>query len=204
MGLSKEENPLVNCNFLLRVDAVWDLPCKKIGSFKSENEYETIQEGGVNDYVHLRKKPVSKPNTFDVERYIGVNYFDPLPIGRHPVLPIILYVSRYTNDFKTPKRTFTFTGCTVMSKTYGELDAEHSGLILETTTIAYQRVLVVNDVLDDPMPNWSFDSTGRKMEGMGKRMAQRNFQEVRKSEMIKNSRTWNGARSGNRIKDLMM
>lgn len=192
MGLNKDGNPLVNCNFLLRVDAVWDLPCKKIGSFKCENEYETIQEGGVNDYVYLRKKPVSKPFTFDVERYIGVDYFDPLPVGRQPILPILLYVSRYSDDFKTPKRTFTFMGCTVMGKTYGELDAEHSGLILETTTIAYQRVLVVNDILDDPAPSWSFDTSGRKMEGLGRRKAQRNVQELRKREMMKLARTWNG------------
>lgn len=136
------ENPLVNCNFLLRVDAVYDLPCKRINSFQMENEYETIQEGGVNDYVYLRKKPISKPFTFEYERYIGMNYFDPLPIGRRPEKPIFLYISNYGNGFLFSRRVFIFQGCTVTQKRYGELDAEKTGLLLETTTVAYQQLQV--------------------------------------------------------------
>ncbi len=132
--------PLVNYNFLLRVDAVYDLQCRKIGSITQEKEYEMIQEGGVNDYVHMREKPISKPFTFQVERYIGENFFDPLPLGKRLELPVTLYVGRYLPASKNPRWTFTFQGCTVTNKTYGELDAERSGLMVETTTIAYQQM----------------------------------------------------------------
>ena len=107
-----------------------------------EEEYETIQEGGINDYVHIRKKPVSRPHTFQVERYVDEKYFDPLPLGRILQSPIILYISKYFNDFENADYIVEFDGCTVIGKTYGDLDAESSGLCIETTTIAFQQITV--------------------------------------------------------------
>lgn len=138
------KNLMPNYIFLLRVDAMYDLPCTKISGIAQEKEYENIMEGGVNDYVWLREKPASKPNTLQIERYIGENHFDPLPVGYQPQMPLVLYVSRYVNDFNRGTMTFTFKGVTVVSKKYGELDAEKSGLMSVTTEIAYQQVTVEN------------------------------------------------------------
>ncbi len=149
--------PLVNYNFMLRVDAVYDLQCRKISSITQEKEYEMIQEGGVNDYVHMREKPISKPFTFQVERYIGENFFDPLPLGKQLELPVTLYVGRYLPASNDPKWTFTFKGCTVTNKTYGELDAERSGLMVETTTIAYQQMELEQSEID-PIHNGGISS----------------------------------------------
>lgn len=159
------KNPLVNYHFLLRVDAVYDLPCRKISGFEQEIEYENIQSGGVNHYVYLRQKPTTKPYSFKVERYIGANYFDPLPVGKQPQLPILLYVSRSFYNFTKPKQTFTFTGCTVLSKSYGELDAEKSGLMSETTTIAYQQMHLVTDNDEDIYSILGLNLPGRKYQG---------------------------------------
>ena len=49
--------PLVNNHFMLRVELLFDLPCKSVRTFTREMEYELIQEGGLNDYVHRRRKP---------------------------------------------------------------------------------------------------------------------------------------------------
>ncbi len=149
--------PLVNYNFMLRVDAVYDLQCRKISSITQEKEYEMIQEGGVNDYVHMREKPISKPFTFQVERYIGENFFDPLPLGKQLELPVTLYVGRYLPASNDPKWTFTFKGCTVTNKTYSELDAERSGLMVETTTIAYQQMELEQSEID-PIHNGGVSS----------------------------------------------
>lgn len=143
--VSKGENPLVNCNFLLRVESLFDIPCRKVTGITQEKEYEPIQSGGINDYVFLRQKPVSKPNTFQIERYIGTDFIDPLSVGMQMALPLILYVSRYPNDFSNPQGTFSFTGCTVMSKNFSELDAAQAGLLVETTTIAYQQVFFCSE-----------------------------------------------------------
>ncbi len=141
------KNPAVNFNFMLRVEGIYDLPCKSVHVFQKENEYEFIQEGGLNDYVHMRRKPISKPFTFQVERYVGTDILDPLANGTDLVLPIILMINRYRiyGDF-LPVRMYVFTGCTVMSKEYGELNAEKSGLLIETTTIAYRELLCIDDV----------------------------------------------------------
>lgn len=144
--------PLVNYNFMLRVDGMYDLPCKSIHSFTKENEYEYIQEGGVNDYVQMRRKPISRPFTIDIERYAAVDYFDPLPNGKELALPVVLFVDQYPlaswSMFTATKRTYTFMHCCVMKKTYGDLNAEQSGLLIETTTLSYQELLVVDMPFD--------------------------------------------------------
>ena len=81
--------------------------------------------------------------------YGGSDYFDPLPNGAELILPVLLLVSRYANRFDVTKRTYAFTGCTVMGKSYGELNAESSGLLVETTTIAYREMLCIDTVWDD-------------------------------------------------------
>ena len=166
------KNPAVNFNFMLRVEGVYDLPCRSVRAFQRENEYELIQEGGLNDYVHMRRKPISKPFTFQVERYVGVDILDPLTSGTDLVLPVILFVNRYSvyGDF-LPVRMYVFTGCTVMAKEYGELNAEKSGLLTETTTIAYREMACMENIagsflMEEP---WRFHDKDKK--GNGKQSA---------------------------------
>ena len=163
--MNQGKNPLVSYNFMLRVEGIFDIPCKAVHSFKKENEYEYIQEGGLNDYVHMRRKPISQPFTLTVERYVGTDYYDPLYNGAELVLPLILLVSRYNNEFGLTKRSYVFTGCTVMSKEYGELNGEKSGLHTETIVIGYREMLVVTNPADFPKGNWMDDrndDTSRK------------------------------------------
>jgi hypothetical protein len=175
------------------------LACTRVSGITQELEYENIMEGGVNDYVQIRQKPSTKVKVLEIERYIGEKYLDPLTVGRRPVLPIILYVSRYMNDFATPKMVFTFTGCTVMEKSYGELDAEKSGLFTEKTKIAYESVVLVPNIIEDIAASWKFDETGKKFQGVGKRYAQYDKNEVRKIEMQQNTRKWPEQRSARTI-----
>lgn len=146
-------NPITAFNFVLEVEGLYFLPIKTVRAFTKENEYEYIREGGLNDYVHLKRKPISKPFTFQIERYVGTERFlDPLANGTELVLPLILYVYRHKarsgisqSAPEWPARVYTFTGCTVMSKEYGQLDAEKSGLLTETTTIAYRELVVLTN-----------------------------------------------------------
>lgn len=177
-------NPAVNFNFMLRVEGVFDLPCKSVRSFQKENEYEYIQEGGLNDYVHMRRKPVSKPFTIQVERYVGVDMLDPLANGTELVLPMILYVNRYSvyGEFH-PVRMYVFSGCTVMSKEYGELNAEQSGLLLETTTIAYREMYTVENIATSFVTEdtWKFDELNKQGNGNRKAVSGTKFN-VREEE----------------------
>lgn len=140
------KNPLVSFNFMLRVEMLYDLPCKSIRAFSRELEYDFIQEGGLNDYVHMRRKPITRPFTLEIDRYVGVDYMDPMPLGADLTLPVLLFVSRNHDQFipGVVARTYVFTGCTVMKKTYGDLSADQSGLLVETTTLGYREMLCVD------------------------------------------------------------
>ncbi|MBO6137688.1 MAG: hypothetical protein J6O71_03660 [Lachnospiraceae bacterium] len=157
-------NPVPSFNFALEVEAMFFMPLKSVRVFNKENEFEYYQEGGLNDYVHMLRKPVSKPFTFQVERYVGTSantdfatsFIDPIALGTELILPVILYVTRFPasnsgDNFKpnnTP-RCYIFTGCVVTAKEYGELNAERSGLYTETTTIAYKELFVMNGLSTD-------------------------------------------------------
>lgn len=161
--------PLVNYAFMLRVEGVFDLPCKTVKGLQKENEFDYIQEGGVNDYVQMKRKPISRPRTFQVERYVGSDYVDPIALGTELTLPVILFVSMYPFPMLRPARTYVFTGCVVTAKQYGELNAEQSGLVVETTTIAYREMICVDLHTGwlEQSDQWGFD--GKSKEGEGQR-----------------------------------
>ena len=159
--MNQGKSPLVGYNFMLRVEGIYDLPCKSIRAFSRELEFDYVQEGGLNDYVHMLRKPITRPFTLEVERYVGVDYVDPLPEGADLILPIILMVSRTSNQSGyipfVCARTYVFTGCTVIKKTYGDLVGDRSELLVETTTIAYREFSVINapwseSALEDIVP----------------------------------------------------
>ena len=188
------KNPLVNFNFMLRVELMFDLPCKSVRAFSRELEYDYIQEGGLNDYVHMRRKPITKPFTLEVERYVGVDYLDPLPLGADLTLPVLLFVGRNHDQFipGVVARTYVFTGCTVMKKTYGDLVADQSGLLVETTMLGYREMLCVDipwsevgndiskDIKNGPKPTESRtqEKTGEEL----KEIAQSLYEEAKRAK----------------------
>ena len=170
-------NPAVAYAFALQVEAAFFLPLRSVRVFTKENEFDYYQEGGLNDYVHMLRKPVTKPFTFQVERYVGVDsgffdlnsgFLDPLALGTELILPLVLYVNRSPAgdwlkniSFSNCARAYIFTGCTVIAKEYGELNAEQSKLHTETVTIAYRELFTMNQI--DPGwesgGQWEFDGT---------------------------------------------
>lgn len=146
----KHNNIITNYSFSLIVEGVDNVPIRAVKGFRRDYEYDTIQEGGLNDYVHLRRKGISKPFTFQVERYADTNaIIETLPVGYEAVLPMLLMVYDGRNmNTNMPLRTYAFTGAVVMAKEYGELNSEHSGLLTETVTIAYREMMCVNSELD--------------------------------------------------------
>lgn len=135
-------------SFSLLVEGVTNIPLRSVRAFTKEAEYDTIQEGGLNDYVHLRRKGATKPFTLQVERYADTSILtETLPVGYEAILPMILMVYDGRRiDSNTPVRTYAFTGAVVMAKEYGELNAERSELLIETVTIAYRELMCVDTI----------------------------------------------------------
>lgn len=129
--LRAENSVIPNMNFRLTLDGI-QIPCKSIQSFQQEKEQEYIQEGGLNGYVHIRPKPASKPSTLQIERYMTEQFRDDLPNGKILKGYLMLEVGE--------RFQFIFKGCTVTGKSYGTLDAERNGILVETTTISYEQM----------------------------------------------------------------
>ncbi len=146
VNLNTGFSPVPGFNFMLRVEMAFDVPVKSVRAFQKNFEYEYIQEGGLNDYVHMRRKPISQPFVFEVERYAATDqYYDPLQNGTELMLPLLLMVSPFQGEFwGYSRRTFAFSGCTVIGKEYGTLDAERGALLTEVIKIAYRQVAVID------------------------------------------------------------
>ena len=200
-------NPLVNFNFMLRVELLFDLPCKSVKAFTREMEYDFIQEGGLNDYVHMLRKPITRPFTLEIERYVGVDYVDPMPLGANLALPVFLFVGRAPNQFIpfVVARTYVFTGCCVMKKTYGDLVGDQSGLLVETTTLGYREMLCVDipwsDALTDVGADYAQSPTSSLSDEIKqKQQAEQQAREAEKAQQEQDARDAEAARQERREK----
>ena len=181
--------PLASYNFLLRVEGKYDIPCKSIKGINQETEYEYIQEGGLNDRVHMRKKSQSKPYTFQVERYVGTPYEDIFTPDRIFTLPMLLMVSRYQEYFLKPSRIYKFSGCRVISKDYGEFQGEQSGFLVESVTIAYDTLECDVNKVDLEPPQLMFSGKVPPAHGQGAALTAAS-KAVSKAAGEKNKRKW--------------
>lgn len=185
-------------SFMLRVDGMFDVPLKSVRAFQRENEYDYIQEGGLNDYVHIKRKPISKPFTLVCERYIPTQLNDPLSNGTELTLPLMLFVGKNVGgkfDALNPGRYYVFTGAVVMSKEYGGLDAEKSGLLTETVTIGYNRMFCVTNPIDESSkPMWQMNEDLLPgSAGNTKQLYSKNGKSIPQNEMNINDHITNAA-----------
>lgn len=155
---------LPSFRFVMRVEAAFDVPLKSIRPFTKENEYEQIEEGGMNDYVVMKRKHVTKPHTLQIERYLTDSFYDPMPNGTAFVLPLLLFVggNNADNFAWAPRRTYVFFGAQVLNKEIGGFDAEKSGLLTETITIAYHQMYMMDTPFELEETPWNYKDNGVK------------------------------------------
>lgn len=143
-----ESDPITSFNFVLRVDLAYDIALKSVRAFTKNNEYEKIQQGGLNDYVIMKRKPVSEPFTLQVERYASDALTDPLANGAELLTPVFLYTLKNYKGASDDEigKLYMFTGCIVTGKEYGGLEADKPGLMTEIITISYQQMFVIPNI----------------------------------------------------------
>lgn len=191
-----KSDPVGSFNFVLTVEGMYDIPLKGVRAFQKVNQFERIKEGGVNDYVHLKRAPIQDAHTIQFERYVSGTLVDPLANGAELALPVILWLKRASNNGLTDarvdsKKTYTdedydsssvrlyvFTGCVVMSKEYGALDAEKSGLATEVVTMAYKELYIVPNL-------YTFFGGGTDIKSMGQGGELANIDEAARADFKK-------------------
>ena len=191
----EDKPPIVNFNFVLRVEALWDVACKSIRIERKENEFDLIQEGGLNDFPHRIRKPITRMFTLRIEQYAGAGFLDPLSLGTKLVLPLMLSVGRYTSPaIFLPDRQYIFTGCEVTAKEPGELQSERSGLLTESTTIAYESMFTIDSPFEGTKSTWAFDKFNKDGNGNGSRKKTMEPFELTEAEMAARTQRWSMAK----------
>ncbi|MBQ9631977.1 MAG: hypothetical protein IJV04_03565, partial [Lachnospiraceae bacterium] len=135
--------------FMIVVNGFQEIPLKSVRAFTREFEYDFIQEGGINDYVHIIRKQATKPFTLQVERYATPDNEDPISEGTVFQLPMQLVIGENDGTTFRRKRTYILLWPRVLNKEIGALDAERSGLLIETVTFAYSHMILLNSGTDD-------------------------------------------------------
>ncbi len=154
----KDHNVIPAYRFQLKVNGFFDVPLKAVRPIARKYEYEPIQEGGLNDYVHIKRKPISQPYELVVERYVQTEIDDKLAVGSKMTLPLILYVGRANGqemEMTEAARWYVFTGAQVLNVEWGGLDSERAGLLTETVTIGYNMMFCLSsssDLNDSEIP----------------------------------------------------
>ena len=142
-------DPFPSYNLQLTVEALYDIPIKAVRNLNKQNEFEHIMEGGLNDYVHMRRKPISQPFTFEIDRYVTNALTDPLSLGTELSIPVILWVNKWQTDSESESaKIFIFTSVKVMGKRYSEFDSSRSALAMETITLCYNNMYVLSNLTD--------------------------------------------------------
>ena len=134
---------------MLIVNGYDEIPLKSIRPFTRELEYDYIQEGGINDYVHILRKPSTKPFTIQVERYAIPKTEDPISEGTVYQVPMQLVVGENHGRKFERKRTYILMWPRILNKEIGAMDAERSGLLTETVTIAYSHMVLIHADTDN-------------------------------------------------------
>ena len=129
----------LNMNFKVLVEGE-EIACKAVQGLEEEQEQEYIREGGLNDSVHIRPKPASKPQVLKLERYITADYKDVLKVGQVLGQPLIVETS--PEVWGNTSVRFQFLGGVVTNRQFGGLHAERKGLLEETVSIAYREMRV--------------------------------------------------------------
>lgn len=120
----------------------------KVSGVECSVEFETLQEGGLNDQVHVLTKPGSQQGTLQLERGVVADgsYKDLLAAltpGRRISVPVSIILCHQTEDGLKQVRCFSFNDGLVTRRTMGEFDAMSGQIILEKLEISHAGLVEI-------------------------------------------------------------
>lgn len=136
LSLYDGEKLLPSYNFLVTIGQnIYSF--SKVSNLVAQIEYETVPEGGNNDYPLLFPKQKSSPDTLILEKGVRTRALDPsfnlLVEGMQVEMVTILLVK----DGRHLEKVFYFKKGLIVKRTFSDLDAKGNELLIETLEIAH-------------------------------------------------------------------
>ncbi|MDF2881814.1 MAG: conserved hypothetical phage tail region protein [Clostridiaceae bacterium] len=119
----------------------------KVSGIGRSIEYESREEGGRNDFVHLiRKNPSLQSNTLRLEK--GVGRFNPLILSANGMiklgvkipLPGTIIVLNNNNDIS---KVYGFGDITIVKWEISDLDAQSSEVLLDKVELIHSGLVMI-------------------------------------------------------------
>lgn len=136
------EKLLPSYNFLVTIgQEVFSF--SKVSNLASQVEYDTVSEGGNNDYPLLFPKQKTSPDTLTLEKGVRTRStdkaFNSLLVGMQVELVTILMVK----DGSKLEKVFYFKKGLITKRTFSDLDATKNDLLIETLEIAHSGLVEI-------------------------------------------------------------
>ncbi|MEF9915820.1 MAG: phage tail protein [Lachnospiraceae bacterium] len=121
-------------NFLVYID-LHPFGFTKISNISHSIDYETIKEGGVNDMVHLVKKPKETPDKVVLEKglSLGLLHDKPIQVGITLAKGILIIIMKNGK----PRMELFCDTCMVTKWEYDGFDATSNQMAIKKIEIAY-------------------------------------------------------------------
>lgn len=133
---------LTGCNFLVTIGQEL-FSFSKVSNLVSQIEYETVHEGGNNDYPLLFPKQKTRPDTLILEK--GVREWAVAPAFNSlwegmQVEQVTILLVKYGVLLK---KALFFKKGLIVKRTFSNLDATKSELLIETLEIAHSGLVEI-------------------------------------------------------------
>jgi hypothetical protein len=114
----------------------------KIAGLEETAEYDIIQEGGLNQEIHLAPKANSQVGRAVFEKVvcIGEGTFDTVVAAGSQFNMIGIFILQGDE----PKKLYTLTNCLITKLSFSGLDAMQSGLIMANIEVVYGQFSQLN------------------------------------------------------------
>ena len=109
----------------------------KISVLRRERENFTIQEGGLNDRVHILPGPVKHGGTVRLERGVYLGEALPFYMAGEP-LPGPMTIELCSPSGQSGQKNYTLVGLVVKSWEAGDLDASQNQILIDRFEIDYE------------------------------------------------------------------
>lgn len=115
----------------------------KVSNLMSQIEYDSVIEGGNNDYPHLFKKPKTQPDTLILEKGVRTRssdlIFNLLVEGMQVEMVTIMLMK----DGLDLEKVFFFKKGIIVKRQFSTLDAMSNEILIETLEIAHSGLVEV-------------------------------------------------------------